>query len=259
LPPVLYSAILFMIKWLIILTAIISSQLFYELKAQDNAISPQLWNNVYVGWNITDKIVLRNALSYNVLVGSEVPWSELTYSVSGVYRFHRFMEVNAGLYLARTKQITNLKSSEFRPFAGFRIFSNDEKRWLITNLSRFEMRSMIYSDQKIAFGFRFRNRTYAAVSLIKPTMVSDKNLFLFAYFEAFFNFGQEIRERFFNQFKYKLGFVYRLSYTWRFDAGLIYQDANDNMGIPVNPIRNEITYFVFEWGVAYFIPEKKRN
>ena len=253
------SSILFMIKRLIILTAIISLQLFYELKAQDDAISPQLWNNVYVGWNITDKFILRNALAYNVLIASEVPWSELTYSVSGVYRFHRFMEANAGLYLARTKQISNLKSSELRPFAGFRVFTNDEKRWQLTNLSRFEMRSMIYSDQKIAFGFRFRNRTYAAVSLIKPTMVSDQNLFLFGYFEAFFSFGQEIRERFFNQFKYKLGFVYRLSYNWRFDIGLIYQDANSTAIIPIHPTRNEITYFILEWGVAYIIPVKKRD
>jgi len=162
-------------------------------------------------------------------------------------------------YTILTNQITNLKSSEFRPFAGFRIFTNSEKRWLLTNLSRFEMRSMIYSDQKIAFGFRFRNRTYAAVSLIKPTMISDKNLFLFGYFEAFFNFGQEIRERFFNQFKYKIGFVYRLSYTWRFDIGLIYQDANSTAIIPIQPTRNEITYFIFEWGVAYIIPAKKRD
>ena len=125
-----------MIKWLIILTTIISLQLFYELKAQDDAISPQLWNNVYVGWNITDKIVVRTALSYNVLIASEVPWSELTYSASGVYRFHRFMEVN---------------------------------------------------------------------------------------------------------------------------AGIIYQDANTTTVIPVNPIRNEITYFIVEWGIAYIIPQKKRD
>lgn len=99
-----------MIKWLIILTTIIPFQLFHEMKAQDDAISPQLWNNVYVGWNINEKFVVRNAISYNVLIASTVPWSELTYSVSGVYRFRRFMEANAGLYLARTKQISNLKN-----------------------------------------------------------------------------------------------------------------------------------------------------
>ena len=90
-------------------------------------------------------------------------------------------------------------------------------------------------------------------------MPVDKNLFLFGYFEAFFNFGQEIRERFFNQFKYKLGFGYRLSYHWRFDFGAIYQSAKNTTGEPVNPHLNIITKLVMEWSVAYIIPPQKRD
>jgi hypothetical protein len=226
---------------------------------KDDAISPQLWSNLFVGWNITDKVSLRNTLSYNILINAINPWNELTYSIVGVYEFHRFMEVSGGLYFARTEQITNLNSLEYRPFAGFRIFTNNRKRWLVTNLSRLEVRNLVYSDRTSDIALRFRNRTYAGVSLIKPTMVADRNLILYGYFEAFYNFNQEVRERFFNQFKYKMGFAYRHSFRWRFDLGFMYQDAAQNVDIPTTLPRNEITNWVFDWTVAYIIPVKSKD
>lgn len=88
-------------------------------------------------------------------------------------------------------------------------------------------------------------------------MSDYKNLVLFGYFEAFFNFGEEVRERFFNQFKYKVGFSYRLSDKWNFDAGFIYQDAVNKALEPSQLPTNVITNYIFEWGVAYIIPSKK--
>jgi hypothetical protein len=166
------------------------------------------------------------------------------------------MEVSGGLYFAITRQSLNLNSSEYRPFAGFRIFTNPEKRWLVTNLSRFEVRNLVYSDNTSDIAVRFRNRTYAGVSLIKPTMLDDRNLVFYGTFEAFFNFGQEVRERFFNQFKYKFGLNYRHSFNWRIDVGAMYQDATQNVSIPSTLPRNEITNWVFEWTLAYIIPAR---
>lgn len=116
------------------------------------------------------------------------------------------------------------------PHIGFRVFTNTDKRWYISNLSRMEVRFFTYSDRKMEIGYRFRNRTSIVVSLNRQSMVNDNNLFLFGYFAAFYNFETEIRERFFNRFKYKLGFGYRLSYPWQFDFGLIYQDTKNTTG-----------------------------
>lgn len=91
-------------------------------------IRPQVWNNLYVGWNATDKFALRGALAYDVLLSKEIPWNEITVSVAGVYKFHRFMEANAGLYIAGAKQSKNLRSYEYRPYVGFRVFTNNTKR-----------------------------------------------------------------------------------------------------------------------------------
>lgn len=231
----------------------------FNLRGQDDGISPQIWNNVFVGWNISNKFVLRNAAAFNIRLSNEAPWNEITYSVSGVYKIHRFYEVNAGLYFARSRQSKDLKSYELRPFVGFRVATNTEKRWYVTNLSRFESRWFTYSDGDHEWGFRFRNRTYGIVSLNQPTMSDDQNLYLFGYFEFFYSFGIEVRERYFDQLKYKVGFGYRLSLPWRFDIGIIYQDAKNTTGEVVPYDANIITRFIIEWGVAYIIGPRKKN
>jgi hypothetical protein len=186
-----------------------------------------------------------------------MPWNEMTGMASGNFHFHRFMEADAALYFARVKQNNTLSSFEYRPSTGFRIFSNPLKRWLVVNGSRIELRFFRYSDRTTDLTFRFRNRTNAAVSLTRSSMADKRNLFLFGYFELFYNFGMEVRERFFNQFKYKLGLGYRLSDTWRFHLGMIYQDAVDNVVEPAQMPVEIDTRYIFEWGIVYVIPMRQ--
>lgn len=219
------------------------------------SFAPQIWNNVGVSWNIDNHFAWRNNVSYNVLLSSDYPWDELTFSSTGVYKFERFFEATLGVYTARARQTQSLRSYEVRPFIGFRAATNNSKRWYITNLSRFEMRQLFYSDANQNLNFRFRNRTYVALSLNKSSMdINTNRLFIFGYFEAFFNFGQEVRERFFDQFKYKLGLAYRISPYWGVNLGVIYQDAKDNVTTPSQLPTNLITNYVIDWGVVYIIP-----
>ena len=228
----------------------------YPLQAQDEFVRPQLWSNVYVAWQVAERFTLGGDVAYNVLLSQEAPWNEITTSVSGMYHFHPLMEAIAGIYIAGSKQSQTTRSFEYRPNLGFRIHSHGNKRWMVSNLSRLEVRIFRYSDQTSDLAFRFRNRTTGIVSLIKPSLVSDRNLMLFGYFEVFYNFNQEVRERFFNQFKYKVGFAYRHNTSWVVNLGLIYQDARDNIDEPVQIPVTVNTSWIFEWGIAYLI---KRN
>lgn len=227
---------------------------YHRLKAQ--GIAPQIWNNFNVGWSINKHFSWRNNASYNVLISKEYPWYEITLTSTGVYKFQRFYEVSIGFYFARSKQTLTLSSIELRPFVGFRITTNPKKKWLVTNLGKIEMRNLIYSDNDISSSWRFRNRTYLALALTNESMNDNNNLFVFAYFEVFYNFGQEVRERFFNQFKYKLGLGYRLSSRWNFGLGVIYQDSKTTVIEPVNPTANLVTNYVIEWGINYIIPPR---
>lgn len=212
-----------------------------------------------MAWNINDHYSWRNTASYSILFSSEYPWDEFALSSVGVYKFKRFFEATLGFYTARTRQTLSLSSYELRPFVGFRATTNNSKRWLISNISRFEMRQLIYSDVDHSLSFRFRNRTYAALALTKTSMAENSNnLFVFGYFEGFLNFGQEVRERFFSLFKYKLGLGYRINENWGVNLGLIYQDSRDNTVEPSQLPTNLITNYVVEWGIGYTIGPKNK-
>ena len=226
----------------------------FESSAQD--IAPQVWSNAFVVWDINEKFSFRNAIAYNVLLSKEFPWHELDYHGGLAYRFHKNFETSAGISLLLVRQDISLSSFEVRPFVGLRVNSNIERRFYITNFSKLEWRNLKYSDDIKNSTGRFRNKTYFAVSLNRKSMVSDNNIYLLSYFEIFYNFN-DVRERFFNALKYKLGLGYRLSYNWRFDIGVIYQDANDKLGKPESAITTLDTFFIMEWGVGYIIGNKK--
>jgi hypothetical protein len=73
----------------------------------------------------------------------------LTLTSTGAFRFANLFEVTAGIYSALTKQTGSLSSFELRPFVGFRVSSNFEKRWMISNLSRLEFDILIILMQGV--------------------------------------------------------------------------------------------------------------
>ena len=51
--------------------------------------------------------------------------------------------------------------------------------------------------------------------------------------------------------------MYRHNFNWRFDIGIIYQEAKNNaVEVAIQPV-NIITNYIIDWGVAYLIPSKK--
>jgi hypothetical protein len=241
-----------------IITIFICLFIQYELKGQDNSMRPQLWNNLYLVKNVSEKPAVRNALVYNVLLSKGYPWNEYSYSGAVSYDLKPWFNGSTGLYLASTRQSENLRSTEIRPYLGIRLSTKANKRWLIANISRMEWRNIMYSKGGTNVTFRFRNRIYAAISLIQKTLNTDHNLSLFSYFEAFHNFDNDVVERFFTQYKCKLGVVYRHNYSWRFYLGLIYQEAKNNVQEIGNLPVNLITNYILDWGIAYIIPPKKK-
>ena len=114
---------------------------------------------------------------------------------------------------------------------------------------------MLYSDVSGSISTRFRNQLYMGFSLNKKSVVVVTNNFvLYGYIEVFLNMGKEVRERFFNLFKYKIGLAYRINKSWGVNVGMIYQDAKNNAPVPVPLPTKMITNYVFDWGFVYVIP-----
>jgi hypothetical protein len=217
------------------------------------SIAPQLWNNIFVGWDANDRFTMINTASFNILLSEEFPWNEISLASTTGYRFHKNFRVLGTIYVSRVQQTLSLSNWELRPVIGFAINSNNQKRFVISNLSRLEFRYLIYSDNTNATTGRFRNLTILTVSLNKRTIVEDNSLNLFATAEFFYNFNEKAKERFVNQSKFKLGLAYRLSYKWRFNFGLMYQDSKEGIVLPVLLPTDLITNYIIEWSVGFFI------
>jgi hypothetical protein len=236
-----------------LIIVLIVGHVWLGVKGQD--IAPQLWNNVSVGKEFGEKITFLNTASFSTLLSEEYPWDEVSLASTFSYRFHKNFWAQGTLYFARVKQTGELSNWEIRPVAGLGINSVNTRRFVITNLSRLEYRYLLYNDNTNQGAFRFRNVAIARVTLVKQNSFMDKSLTLFGYAEFFANF-EDLRERFVKQAKYKLGIAYRLNYHWRFNLGVIYQDAFDNVPKPTQLPTNLITNYIIDWGIIYFITQK---
>ena len=216
--------------------------------------SPQIYNSLFVGWQIKGNLFLRNNLSYNFLYLDPSVWNEIDVSSTLAKSYKDILEGTAGLYFARVQQDLELSNRELRPVLGFRVFNRSGRRYSLSNYSRFEFRYLFYSDNVNDGTARFRNRTTVAISLNRAQLaLPDNNLFLFSYFEAFHNFEADTRERFFKQFKLKLGTGYRFNTNWAIDIGVIYLDSENNLGQASQLPTVVDTNYIFEWQLGYRI------
>lgn len=219
--------------------------------SQNDGFKPQIWNNASIGWNSDNGFSLMNTLSYNVLLSQDAPWNEISNAFSAAYTFNPYVSIIGGVYAARTKQSTTLSSTEFRPTLALSLSTHIEHRWRVANNSKFEFRFLDYTDDSRDNTVRFRNRTLISVAVKESNLQQDGSIVLFSYFEVFHNFEESTVERFFTTAKIKIGAGYRLSYNWRFDLGLIYQDATNTIDEPVQLPGNIITNYILDWGVYY--------
>jgi hypothetical protein len=201
-------------------------------------------------------LALRSDLSYNFLYLDPSAWNELSVSSTLAKEYKEIFEGTAGLYLARVQQDEELSNRELRPVIGFRIFNRPGKKYRVGNYSRMEFRYLLYSDNINDGTARFRNRTTFAISINQPSISSIRNFFAFMYFEAFHNFENDTRERFFKQFKIKLGLAYRIDARWSIDLGAIYLDSDNNLDDPVQLPTVVDTNYIIEWQLAYRIKQK---
>ena len=218
-----------------------------------SGIKPQYWSNATVAWEPNENLFVQHSISFNVLVDKELPWSEFSFNNTAAYRFNDLISANGGLYIATTKQSKSLNSLEIRPYIGLRLSTKMQKRAAISNLSRLEWRHLDYSDNTRNSNFRLRNRTTGVLAINQKSILNNNTLSLFAYFEAFHNFNEEVVERYFTLLKYKIGFNYRFSARWRINGGVLFNQAKNTVVEPSQAPANVVTNYILEWGVTYGI------
>lgn len=230
-----------------------------QVNAQENTNAPQLYNNLSALWNINDRFSFGGNIALNYVLNKNYYWRERAFTATLVYHLRKKIDVTGGAYSSFVNQNEYLKSREVRGVLGLRFFRPSTHRFVVSNFSRLEFRTLFYSDGDNNFTIRARNLTHLFFSLTKKKMNLRNNLFLLSYFELFYNFQSDVRERFFNLYKVKLGAGYRFNIPISIDLGLIYQDSEENDGLPVNLPVNYDTHFILEWRVVYFFNDMKEK
>ncbi len=225
----------------------------FGLQGQENTNAPTLESNLSFVLLENERWSYAANLSYNFNLNKEFDWNESAFSGTAIYSWISFLDFTGGMFINNVEQNIYLSSNEFRPTIGIRVYRPMNHRFVISNLSRIELRLLYYSDSDNDQVIRLRNLTHLFFSTNKKRMSDDKNLFVFAYVEWFYNFEDDVRERFFNLFKSKIGIGYRLNLNWHFSAGVIYQNTRENTAGPVQFPTDYKTNLAYEWRVTYVL------
>ena len=226
------------------------------MTAQIDTDVPILNHNFTLRYIADEKNSLAFNLAYDHSLSEDFIWNEIALNSVYIRAMNNFINVSGGLYINHVTQDRELTSNELRPYASFRIYRPNKYKFMVSNLSRLEVRFLTFSDDDYEWAGRFRNMTHVFYSLNRSAVLADRNFILFGYAEWFANF-EKTRERFFNLFKGKLGMAYRLNFQWACDLGVIYQDTKDNVDGPaVLPVIYN-TDFIFEWRISYTILSKQ--
>jgi Protein of unknown function (DUF2490) len=203
-----------------------------SLTAQDQT-ETQLWGNLTLDRIQNRQVSLGVAIEPKALVSKPVDdpgWASLGVTPSVEYTNLSWLDVTGELGVTRTKQTSNVNSTEITPTLGFRfhILSRlaetylkeklPRRRLVLRSYLRFEWRNFYYSDDtQDSSDFRIRNRFESLYPFNRPR-VSDNGA-IYAIGDAeFFTTTEDLSERFASKQRFRVGGGYRRSYAWRFEA-----------------------------------------
>lgn len=188
----------------------------------------QSWNSFLTFWNFYPSLVFEMELDYYTLVSDGPAWREIAVQPSLEYYPNNSIDLFTGVYLSSTKQNDVDNTWETRPFAGIRWnIIKPEKRVFLRVAAKLEYRFFSQDDGSTNAG-RLRTKADLFVPINQKTMDVDKNLYGILQAEKFFNFENDIRERYQSSFRQNVGAGYRFTFNWRLEMLYIFQTSRDS-------------------------------
>ena len=158
------------------------------------------------------------------------------------YRTFGYSDGKPRQFYSITKQLEDLKTSEMTPRIGLRIhlFSTVKEvldmeraplnRVGLSNLTRLEVRRFSYSDNRPAeYEFRFRNRLELKIAINHERINIDRTFYFMSDMENFIPLSGEAANRFSSKTRFRFGFGYRFSYTWRAEFLYLVDKGRDTL------------------------------
>jgi len=190
----------------------------------------QLWLEHQLSYPFKNRYLLENVTSYQTVFSNTNKWRSLAISPTFEYVLFTRLELTSEITTGYTLQKEGSNSFEISPLVGGRFHITQGKRIDTRFLLRYQTRSFYQIEDKfwdISNRTRLRGEMY--ISLNGPNLFVDKLWFIFMDYEEFIVLDDQVKERFANRRRARLGVGYRLSYRHRFDLSYTRQSSRNEI------------------------------
>ncbi|MEK6782429.1 MAG: DUF2490 domain-containing protein [Bacteroidota bacterium] len=194
------------------------------LKAQ--SANEQAWFEYMLNLPFANSFNLENAFTYSTLAGTP-KWRAYDYSATVEWSVNQNIDLIAQSVFSYTNQTETYNTFEIRPVIGTRFYFTPNKRIQTRLLLRLEQRNFKNLETKEWDQVqRPRARGEVIIPINKDSYYEDKLWYAITDVEWFFKI-EDVKERFANRFRWRIGAGYRLSYSVRFEFLYMLQQSRD--------------------------------
>jgi hypothetical protein len=210
----------------------------------------QLWIDYLVDLPFARVYMYETEISYQTLLSREGKWRSLNVTPSLERNINQHLDLLLGVPLSYTVQKADFNTVEARLMLGTRLYFTPRNRVQTRLTLRWERR--FFRDLEVGV-WENSNRTRARGEIIfpinRPSYSTDDVWYALGDFEYFFILDQDVRERFANRSRTRIGLGYRKSYFWRFEVIYTFQQSR-------NKIEDAFTSFdnIFRLRIKHYLP-----
>jgi hypothetical protein len=190
----------------------------------------QLWLEYQLSYPFGGRYLLENTTTYSTLLNPDNKWRSLSMSPTFEMSVVPWLDLLSEVGFTYTQQKEDIKTFEIAPMVGGRLFISQGKRVDTRFVLRYQPRS--FKDLETgewSISNRTRLRGEVFVSINGPNLFTDKLWYSFADYEEFIVLDQQLKERFANRRRARVGLGYRMSYKHRFELSFTLQTSRNEI------------------------------
>lgn len=190
----------------------------------------QLWLEWQLSYPFANRYLLENTTTYQTLLNKDGKWRSFNITPTFEYTLLRRLDMLSEISMGYTNQQEGISTFEIAPMVGGRFFITQNKKIDTRLVLRYQVRGFKQieaDDWEVSNRTRLRGEIYWSMN--GPNLFTDKLWYMFADYEEFFVFDQQLDERYANRRRARIGLGYRLSYKHRFDLSYTLQASRNEI------------------------------
>jgi hypothetical protein len=222
----------------------------------------QLWGNITLDWLKGSDTTLEIDVEPKVLLSApdgQPDWRNLDVTPAIEHALKNWMDLVGEIGTGYTKQTDDDNTFELTPRVGvhLHLFSRalptlfreramkserpPRRRLVIRDLVRVEQRNLFHTQGGTDSSWRFRNRLEFLFPMNRARISDDGARYLLSDWEWFIPLA-DATERFASRQRIRIGFGYRQTVRWRFEALYIWTRSRDTTGEPFKTSDNIVNF-----------------